>query len=422
MEYATGKFLSDADLKKAREAFYLLDKDPDGTPRVFFENAGGSLRLKAAADTFYNIDMIPDCDGRKHPMAVHLKNIVKKAEEDVRMMFNVKGGVVATSQSASQIMYEMVSAVVENVPGTNVVTGVLEHPSSFDPSEKFAGMTGKELRVAPSNPVTGGIDVDTICSLVDKDTCLLSIMYASNLTGAIMDIPAIVKKARAIKPDLFIIVDAVQHAPHACMDFSELAIDGVNFAPYKFFGTRGVGIAWLSDRLARLPHAKLLAKPEAFWGLGSEAPAQYAMMSEIINYVCDLGGSGSADRRTAFAAGMEKIILQERALLHALLEGTAEQPGLRHIKGVTVQADNPDLTKRDLIISITFDNIDPTAATAEYVKRHVIVYDRVDTSLYSTRMLHSFGLKGVVRISPLHCQTLDDVNTFLKVTQEIAAL
>jgi len=422
MEYATGKFLSDADMKKAREAFYLLDKDPDGTPRVFFENAGGSVRLKAAADCFYQIDMIPDCDGRKHPMAIYLKSLVTKAEDDIRMMFNVKGGKVASSQSASQIMYEMVSAVVENIPGTNVVTGVLEHPSSFDPSEKFAKNTGKELRVAPSNPVTGGIDVEAICSLVDKDTCLLSIMYASNLTGAIMDIPAIVKKARAIKPDLYIIVDAVQHAPHACMDFSDLAIDGVNFAPYKFFGTRGVGIAWLSDRLARLPHAKLTAKPEAFWGLGSEAPAQYAMMSKVIDYVCDLGGSGSDDRRTAFAAGMEKIILQERALLNALLEGTDEQPGLRHIKGVTVLADNPDLTKRDLIIPITFDNIDPTAATAEYVKRHVIVYDRVDTSLYSTRMLHSFGLKGVVRISPLHCQNLDDVNTFLKVTQEITKL
>ncbi len=422
MEYATGKFLSDADLKKARNAFYLLDKDPDGTPRVFFENAGGSVRLKAAADTFYKIDCIPDCDGRKHPMALYLKSLVKQGEADIRMLFNVKGGVVATSQSASQIMFEMISAVVENVPGTNVVTGVLEHPSSFDPADRFAKVTGKELRIAPSNPLTGGIDADTICSLVDKDTCLLNIMYASNLTGAIMDIPAIVKKARAIKPDLFITVDAVQHTPHALMDFSDLDIDGVNFAPYKFFGTRGVGVAWLSDRLARLPHAKLLAKPEAFWGLGSEAPAQYAMLSKIVDYVCDLGGSGSSDRRTAFAAGMEKIILQERALLHAILEGTDEQPGLRHIKGVKILADNPDLTRRDLIIAITFDNMDPTTATAEYVKRHVIVYDRVDTSLYSERMLHSFGLKGVVRISPLHCHNLDDVNTFLKVTQEVTAL
>ena len=47
-----GKLLSAEDLAKARSSFYLLDKNPDGTPRIFFENAGGSLRLKAAADCF----------------------------------------------------------------------------------------------------------------------------------------------------------------------------------------------------------------------------------------------------------------------------------------------------------------------------------------------------------------------------------
>jgi cysteine desulfurase/selenocysteine lyase len=418
-----GIWMSAADMKKVRDSFYLLDHNPDGTKRIFFENAGGSLRLKAAADTFRELDIIPDCDGRKHPLAVWLKSIVTKGEDDVRLIFNVKGGTVATTQTASQIMYNMVSAVIENVPGKNVVTTVLEHPSSFDSAERFAKETGKELRIARSNPKTGGIDVDEVCSLVDKDTCLLNVMYASNLTGAIMDIPAIVKKARAIKPDLYITVDAVQHTPHAIMDFSDLAIDGVNFAPYKFFGVRGLGAAYLSDRLAKLPHPKLLQKPENFWGLGSDAPAQYAVISKIVDYVCSLADEkADQSRREAFVSGMTKIIEQERALLYTMLEGTDKVPGLRHIPGVTVYADNPDLTARDLIVSIGFDNIKPQDATKEYVKRNIVVFDRVDTSIYSERMLHSFGLSGVVRISPLHCHTAEEVEEFLKVTQEIARL
>lgn len=45
--------------------------------------------------------------------------------------------------------------------------------------------------------------------------------------------------ARAIKPDLYIVVDAVQHAPHGLIDLQKTPVDGVNIAPYKFFGCRG---------------------------------------------------------------------------------------------------------------------------------------------------------------------------------------
>lgn len=417
-----GKFLSAADLEKARNSFYLLDKDPDGKPRIFFENAGGSLRLKAAADCFHKLDMIPDCDGRKHDLAVWLKGLTHKAEDDVRTIFNVTGGTVAGSLTASHLMYAMIDAVVQNVPGTNVVTTVLEHPSSYDSAETFAERTGKELRVAPSNMLTGGCDVDAICDLVDENTCLLNVMYASNISGAIMDIPAIVKKARSIKPDLFITVDAVQHTPHAVMDLSQLNIDGINFAPYKFFGVRGFGVAWLSDRLAKLPHARLIQKPENFWNLGSDAPAQYAMISSILDYVCSFADNKEGTRREQFVEGMTKLELQERALLHAMLEGTEEAPGLRHIPGVIVYNDNPDLTQRDLILALGFENMTPQQATVEYGKRGILVFDRVDTSMYSERMLHSFGLKGIVRVSPLHCHNLDEVTAFLKATQELVAL
>jgi len=62
-----------------------------------------------------------------------------------------------------------------------------------------------------------------------------------------------------------------------------------------------------------------------------------------------------------------------------------------------------------------------TAAVREYAKRGVIVYERIGTSLYSGRMLRSFGLEGAVRISPLHCHAPRDIERFLAVTAEIAA-
>ena len=59
--------------------------------------------------------------------------------------------------------------------------------------------------------------------MVDKDTCLLSVMYASNITGTIMDMEGIVRAAREINPDIYIVTDAVQHAPHAPMTWTSWA-------------------------------------------------------------------------------------------------------------------------------------------------------------------------------------------------------
>ncbi|MEI3176491.1 MAG: hypothetical protein V8S96_08645 [Lachnospiraceae bacterium] len=42
---------------------------------------------------------------------------------------------------------------------------------------------------------------------------------------------------------------------------------------------------------------------------------------------------------------MNRIELHERALLNRALEGTDELSGLRAIKGLTVQCDNPNLTR-----------------------------------------------------------------------------
>ena len=98
------------------------------------------------------------------------------------------------------------------------------------------------------------------------------------------------------------------------------------------------------------------------------------------------------------------------------------QTSFRAIKGLKVQCDNPDLTQRDFILPITFDNMDVTSAVEEYVKRGVYVFERKSPSHYSKRIVESFGLDGVIRVSPIHCNSKEEVDKFLKASAEIAAL
>lgn len=417
-----GVLFSDELMREIKNRFHYVDHDLNGRDRLFFDNAGGSFRLKAAVDQFARIDAIPDCPERIHELAVVLQQVQTDGTADVRTILNARGGSVYASLTASGAMFDMVRTVAENIPGTNLVTSVLEHPSSYDAVALYAQRLGKELRVAKSNPVTGGIDVDEIVALVDQDTCLLSVMYASNISGAKIDIEEIVKRARTIKPDLYIIVDAVQHAPHGLIDLQKTPVDGINIAPYKFFGCRGSGISWLSERASVLPHHKLSGKKSNFWDLGSAAPWQFAVVTEIVNYVCWLGGrfTGSTDRRTLFARGIDRIALHERALLARMLNGSGGIAGLRQMDHLKVFLDYEDLTKRDLILAIGFDHLGHTQAVREFEKRGVIVYERVSSSLYSKRMLDSFGLEGAIRVSPLHCHSAADIDKFLQVTLQIS--
>ena len=112
----------------------------------------------------------------------------------------------------------------------------------------------------------------------------------------------------------------------------------------------------------------------------------------------------------------------KRALLYRMLEGSEKVPGLRHIPGVKVCVDTPDLTGRDLIAAIAIDGMDMTACVAEYQKRGVTVFERVNTSIYSKRIVEALGLEGAIRVSPLHCHGVEDIDRFLDITGEIAKL
>lgn len=425
MQTKFGNLFDATELNELRKKFKYVDAQANGKKRVFFDNAGGSLRLIDAEERFHAIDLHPDASEHLNTLALELLDIENKGREDIRTLFNAKHGAIATGYTASQLMMEAVRIVSENVKGTNVVTTCLEHPSSFDAMSMYAEKYGRELRVAQANPLTGGIDTEEVVSLIDKDTAIVSVMAASNISGHIMDIAAIAKQAKAINPDIIVISDAVQHAPHGAIDPENDGIDVMNFAPYKFFGIRGFALMYISDRVKDWPHHRLLGSPSDNWEIGSPGTANFAAMSAIVDYVCGLGTKAAAqvvDRRQLFEAGMKRIADHERALLELMLEGTETAPGLRHIPGINVKMDDPDLNKRDLIIGIEFANMDAVKAREELEKRGVVAFERMGNSIYSARMLEQFNSPGVVRMSPLHVNTPEEITFFLNVCAEVAAL
>ena len=419
-----GVLFPDEYQKNLKAQFCYPDADPDYGNRLFFENSGGSLRLRVAVEAKCAAEEFPDCPERVRGRGYEMSHFVSDGTEDIlKTVFGAKDGALITELSASQTMYHAVGTIMEGIDwGTNAVTSCLEHPSAHDAVEYYCSRTGRELRVVPANKTTGGIDVEDVLKLVDKDTCLVSIMAASNISGNIMDIKEIARRVREINPEIYVISDTVQHAPHAVIDVEDWDIDVANFAPYKFFGVRGCGYAYVSDRVASLPHRKLIHKPADVWALGTPTPGNFAAMMAVIDYVCKIGADfcDSTDRRELYVEGMHRIHLQERALLYRMLEGTEEVPGLRHIKNVEVYVDMEDLTYKDLIVAMGIKGIEYADCAQKYLERGVTIFERLKTSPYSQRIVEGLGLEGALRVSPLHCNSTDDIDKFLKITKDIA--
>lgn len=412
------KLFTEELLKEVREQFAYVDWDPYDGKRVYFENAAGSLRLKKVIELVTQETALPDAHQRPSLDAKHQHELLQKGFEDLRLFLGAKTGKLFSNQTASRVAFSINGTIIENIPGTNVVTTALEHPSNFDSVSYFAQKEGKEIRVAECNPVTGGVDAERILERVDRNTCLLSFMYASNITGAVLEVESIIREARRINPDLHIVVDVTQQVAHGPIDVDELNVDGIFFTPYKMFGKRGVGIGYVSDRVKTLRHEKMLKKAKDDWDIGSCEPVAVGCMTTVIDYICWLGKkfTSSEDRRTQIVEGMKAIEFHERGLLERALNGTDKLLGLRALKNVTVHCIQDDFSTRDCVLPITIKGKSTGEVVENYRKEGIIVFDRVNTNTMSKLTLDSLGIPAVVRVTPIHYNSPEEVDAFLKAT------
>ena len=115
-KHPDGLAFPDALMREVKARFLQVDHDHHGRERLYFDNAGGSFRLKAAAERFAQVDAIPDNTERIHATAVELQQIHARGCDDLRTILNATGGSVYASLTASGAMFDMVRAVAETSP------------------------------------------------------------------------------------------------------------------------------------------------------------------------------------------------------------------------------------------------------------------------------------------------------------------
>lgn len=120
----------------------------------------------------------------------------------------------------------------------NVVTTYSEHSAVFSTLNELKER-GVEVRIAQLNE-DGSVDVDSLLSLVDQKTSLVSVIHVNNETGAINDINSIARAVKSINSRVLFHSDGVQAFGKIPYKLSR-DIDLYSLSAHKIGGVKGVG-------------------------------------------------------------------------------------------------------------------------------------------------------------------------------------
>ena len=348
--------------------------------------------------------------------------IIAEARDNMRLFLGVEQGPVFVGESGTELIFRMVRAAALGAPaGGNMIGSTLEHPATASASKRWAKIAGKEYRAAVHSNDSATITAEDYAGIVDGDTRVATIIHTSPVTGMTVDIRAVVKVIRAASPDCIIILDGIQHAAHGGLAIDEYEIDGYAVSAYKVFSRHNYGFAWLSPRLATLPHDHLDGTPDDFWELGTRDTSAFACTSKVIEYFDWLGShfTDSPDRRTRILAAGAAIGEHEHDLVELMINGNDAQHGLRDMPEVYVIGghDNP---AREGMVSIIVEDKPCAEVVADLNEKGIRTHVR-KADYFSGNILEPLGRPTCIRVSMCHYNTDREVLTFLRELETIIA-
>ena len=129
--------------------------------------------------------------------------------------------------------------------GSGVVASALEHPSVSEPLARLGRLGAPTAAVKPG--ADGRVSPNAVSRAVARrpETVLAAVMAVNNETGAIQDVRALVRAARAAaKRNIRFHCDAVQALGKTEIDLRGWDVDSAAFSAHKIGGPRGIGLLY----------------------------------------------------------------------------------------------------------------------------------------------------------------------------------
>lgn len=411
---------------RIRLKFPSLDR-----PDIFFDNPGGTQIALPALEGMQTYLM--ECNanhGGAFTTSVESDARVDAARNAMADFFNAsRPEEIIFGANMTTLTYTLSRALARTLnPGDGILTTHLDHDANISPWLQAAEDRGCTVRSVDFHPGDGTLDLDDFEKALELKPRLVAVGYASNALGTVNPLPRIIRLAHAAGAQVY--VDAVHYAPHGPIDVQALDCDFLVCSAYKFFGPH-LGILYgRYELLQSLPAYRVRPAP-------ADTPGKFETGTGNFEAICGLAGAldyfewlGSTfgaemaelyagafnGRRLLYKQALASIRASEMELSRAFLEVLQAIPGLT-LYGIS---DLRRLEQRVPTFSFRLAGKSPRQVAEALGKAGIHTWDGNFYALAVTTRLDVEKDGGLVRVGAAHYNTLEEVQRFGKVLQEIA--
>ena len=413
-------------IKTIREQFPALALKDEGKARIYLDNPGGTQVPRQVLERMEHYLIHTNSNhGGPFRTSVESDKVLEDAHQGMADLLNAK--------SADEIIFganmtSLTFAVSRSIGrllkrGDVILLTRMDHDGNVGPWLHLAEDLGLEVKWLNFDLKTYEYDLEEAQSIFkDNNIKLAAINYASNCLGTINNVKALTEMAHL--SDTLVFVDAVQYVPHGPTDVQDIGCDFLACSPYKFFGPHQ-GVLW--------GKAELLEKLEAYKVRPAEntAPGKFETGTQlhegqagtlgVLEYLEWLGETMGAEylenfpefsgRRKKLHAAMLAIQDYEQTLSSRLIEGLQNLAGV-DVKGISAVK---DLARRVPTVSFTVKNQNPEEIAVKLAAENIFVWHGHNYALEAVRLMGIEEAGGVVRIGPVHYNTLEEIDRTLEV-------
>lgn len=235
-------------------------------------------------------------------------------------------------------------------PGDSIVVTQMEHHANLVPWQEVCDKTGATLRWIGVDD-HGRLDLDSLDTVIDDSTKIVSIVHQSNILGTINPVAHVMERAREV--GAVGIVDACQSIPHQPVDVTELGADLVAWSGHKMLGPTGLGMLWgRPDILSTMPPfitgGSMIETVFMDHSTYADPPKRFEAGTPMVAQA--VGAAAGAQYLRAL--GMQNVAAHEHTLTGYALE---QLDGMRGVR-IIGPSDNHD---RGSAISFVVDGLHP---------------------------------------------------------------
>ncbi|MCT8339184.1 cysteine desulfurase [Flavobacteriaceae bacterium TK19130] len=237
------------DVTNIRNDFPILQRQVNGKPLVYLDNAATSQKPKAVIDCIVDYYSRYNANIHRgvHTLSQEATDAYEQARETIREHFNAKKAheiifTAGTTQGINLVANGFSKVLKE---GDEILVSAMEHHSNIVPWQMLCERTGATLRVIPMNE-EGELIMDEYEALLSEKTKLVFVNHVSNALGTINPIKKVIEKAHAV--EAAVLIDGAQACSHIKPDIQALEVDFYVTSAHKMCGPTGVGILYMKEK------------------------------------------------------------------------------------------------------------------------------------------------------------------------------